>query len=55
MGQYEKTAKPHRPAITEEQLHQIQKQAETIRYGTIGLIFQDGVLVQIDRCEKIRV
>ena len=41
--------------ISTAQIQQIQKIAETIRYGSITLVFQDGVLIQIDRNEKIRV
>ena len=41
--------------ITPAQIQQIQELAETIRYGSITLVFQDGVLIQIDRSEKIRV
>lgn len=44
-----------KPVISESHLDQIQKMAETMRYGSINLIFQDGKLVQIDRSEKIRV
>lgn len=42
-------------AITQAQLQQIQELAETIRYGSITLVFQDGVLIQIDKSEKIRL
>ncbi|WP_369283663.1 DUF2292 domain-containing protein [Oscillibacter sp. GMB15532] len=42
-------------AISDQQLRQIQQAAESIDYGAIHLVFQDGVLVQIDRSEKIRV
>ena len=44
-----------RQAITPEQLQQIQTLAGTLRYGSITLSFQDGVLVQIDKNEKIRI
>ena len=54
MGQ-ERKGEGQRRAITQEQLRQIQELAETIRYGSINLVFQDGILVQIDRSEKIRV
>lgn len=42
-------------AITPEQLKQICEMAETIRYGSISLVFQDGKLIQIERNEKIRM
>lgn len=41
--------------LTEKQLEELQALAGTIRYGSISLIFQDGLLVQIDRNEKFRV
>lgn len=41
--------------ITPEQIKQIQELAGTIRYGSLTLVFQDGVLIQIDRNEKIRI
>ena len=46
--------KGRRQAITPEQIRQIQELAGTIRYGSLTLVFQDGVLIQIDRSEKIR-
>lgn len=44
-----------REDIAPAQLRQIQELASTMRYGSITLVFQDGVLVQIDRSEKIRI
>ncbi len=41
--------------IREEQIADIQALAGTLQYGSISLIFQDGVLVQIEKHEKIRV
>lgn len=54
MGQ-EKPNEPRRQAIAPAQVKQIQELAETIRYGTITLVFQDGILIQIEKSEKIRV
>lgn len=51
----EKKTSSQQQAITPEQLQQIQKLAETLRYGAITLTFQDGILVQIDKNEKIRI
>ena len=42
-------------ALTPEQIRQIQALAENIRYGSITLVFQDGILIQIERNEKIRL
>lgn len=54
MGQ-EKRNETHRQAIGAGQVKQIQELAETIRYGTITLVFQDGILIQIEKNEKIRI
>lgn len=54
MGQ-EKRIEGQKKAITDTQLKQIQELAETIRYGSITLVFQDGALIQIDKSEKIRL
>lgn len=42
-------------AISLDQLQQIKEVADSIRYGSITLVFQDGALVQIDKSEKIRI
>ena len=42
-------------AITASQIKQIRDMAQRIRYGSITLVFQDGVLIQIDKSEKIRI
>ena len=47
--------KSEREPITPDQIRQIQELAGTIRYGSITLVFQDGVLIQIDKSEKIRI
>ncbi len=41
--------------LSEEQIRLIQKQAEGLQYGTLNLVFQDGLLIQIDRNEKLRI
>lgn len=51
----EKSIENSRKALTQQQIEQIQTIAETIRYGSITLVFQDHELVQIDHSEKIRV
>lgn len=50
-----KEAEAARHAISEEHLRRIQSLADSIRYGTITLVIQDGRLIQIDRSEKIRI
>lgn len=40
--------------IGPEQLRQIQEMANSLRFGTLTLVFQDGKLIQVDKNEKIR-
>lgn len=51
----EQTPEGKKQAISPQQIEQIQALADTIRYGSITLVFQDGALIQIDRSEKIRI
>lgn len=44
-----------RPAISPEQLRKIQEIANEIQYGSLELVFQNGILIQIERSEKIRM
>lgn len=41
--------------LTKEQLNNIQKIVSEIKYGSVTLIIQDGVLLQIEKNEKIRL
>lgn len=45
----------HHPAITPEQVEHILKLANSICYGSITLVIQDGILTQIEKNEKIRL
>lgn len=45
----------HQPAITPELLRKIEELANSIHYGSINLMIQDGVLVSIEKSEKIRI
>lgn len=47
-------AQNHEP-ISAEQIHQLQLLAQSLRFGTLTLVFQDGKLIQIDKNEKIRL
>ena len=46
--------KSQREPISADQLQKILELAKTIQYGSINLVFHDGVLIQIDHSEKIR-
>ena len=41
--------------ITDDQVKRIRELAATIEYGTVTLVFQNGVLIQVDKNEKIRL
>ena len=41
--------------LSPQQLQQVRDLADGLRYGTVTLVFQDGVLVQIEKNEKIRI
>ena len=38
-----------------EQLEELQKIISSVKYGSVTLIIQDGVLLQIEKNEKIRL
>jgi hypothetical protein len=41
--------------IENEKLAEILKMVSKIKYGSITLIIQDGVIIQVDKNEKIRM
>ena len=45
----------NRDPISAEQIRQLQLLAQSLRFGTLTLVFQDGKLIQIDKNEKIRL
>lgn len=48
-------AKNKEKVLSDEQIEELQKIASSIKFGSITLIIQDGVLLQIDKNEKIRL
>ena len=38
-----------------EQLEELQKIISSVKYGSVTLIIQDGVLLQIEKNEKIKI
>ena len=48
-------AKNKEKVLSDEQIEELQKIASSIKCGSITLIIQDGVLLQIDKNEKIRL
>jgi hypothetical protein len=41
-------------AISDENLKKLLELLKTIKYGSITLVVQDGVVVQVEKNEKIR-
>lgn len=41
--------------IENKKLQEILKMAAEIKYGSITLIIQDGIIIQVDKNEKIRM
>lgn len=41
--------------ITKEDIEKLYEMAKTLKYGSITLVFQDGILIQIEKNEKVRV
>ena len=44
-----------RDAISQKQLEEIKEIVASIKYGSVTLVIQDGVLLQIEKNEKIRL
>lgn len=42
-------------ANQKEALDKVIKLAEDVKYGSITLVIQDGIIIQIDKNEKIRI
>ena len=40
---------------TEEYIEEVKKIVDSIRFGSVTLIVQDGKVIQIDKTEKIRL
>ncbi len=45
----------HKNIIREQDLKRIVELLETIQYGSLTVIVQDGKLLQLERNEKIRI
>ena len=41
--------------VTPKQLAQIKDYIESIKYGSVNIVIQDGKIIQIDKSEKIRL
>ncbi|WP_313885205.1 YezD family protein [Clostridium sp. DJ247] len=50
----EKIKKTHK-GISEENLNKLLEMLKIVKYGSITLVIQDGMVVQIERNEKVRL
>ena len=41
--------------LSEEQLKTILKHIESVKYGSVNIVIQDGAIIQIEKNEKIRL
>jgi len=41
--------------VSDTQLAKIKSYIESIKYGSVNIIIQDGRIIQIDKSEKIRL
>jgi hypothetical protein len=41
--------------ISQTDLKRLLEMMKTVRYGSVTLIIQDGIVIQIDRNEKLRL
>ncbi len=48
------TSNSHK-ATSDEVLSQIREALQNLQFGTVSIVVQDGIVVQIDRTEKRRI
>jgi hypothetical protein len=46
---------PHAPAHVADALDRIQDALRGLRFGEVTVVVQDGVVVQVERTEKLRL
>jgi hypothetical protein len=49
------TNSPTRQSPTEDELREIAASLRGLRFGSVSIVVQDGVIIQIDRTEKKRL
>lgn len=42
-------------SVTEEELKKIKEFIETVRFGSVTVIIQDGKVIQVEKNEKLRL
>ncbi len=51
----EGTVSKSNESLQDEELHSIRDALRGLRFGSVNIIVQDGVIVQIDRTDKKRI
>ena len=49
------TSNQRKEILSEEKLQLLKKTLSEVKYGTVTLVIQDGVLIQIEKHEKLRL
>ena len=52
---WEKNLLLNNPSISEENLKKLLELLKTTRYGSVTIVVQDGVAIQMERNEKVRL
>jgi len=50
-----KSIAPDRDSTVDDEIAQIRESLRGLRFGSVNIIVQDGVIIQIDRTEKRRL
>jgi hypothetical protein len=41
--------------ITDRDMSKIKEFLETMQYGSVTIVVQDGKVIQLEKCEKVRI
>jgi hypothetical protein len=55
ISQQSKSSTAEQAANADDEINQIRESLRGLRYGSVNIIVQDGVIIQIDRTEKRRL
>jgi len=55
VSQQSKTPAAEQAATSDDAINQIRDSLRGLRFGSVNIIVQDGVIIQIDRTEKRRL
>ena len=55
ISQQSKSSAGEQSVQADDEINQIRESLRGLRYGSVNIIVQDGVIIQIDRTEKCRI